>query len=114
MSDNNRSVNSEQLRNLRLRQPHAVILHANVQTGLAIGRLVNDNLSSVHTNKYRKNHPHFQKFPAFGFFSGNDYFCAVLQEDTVVVKAKHASRRRPMQKSGRQCGKRGQKTDANN
>ena len=51
MSDNNRSVNSEQLRNLRLRQPHAVILHANVQTGLAIGRLVNDNLSSVHRNK---------------------------------------------------------------
>lgn len=26
MSDNNRSVNSEQMRNLRLRQPHAVVL----------------------------------------------------------------------------------------
>lgn len=40
MSDNNRSVNSEQMRNLRLRQPHAVVLHANVQAGLAVCRLV--------------------------------------------------------------------------
>ena len=51
MSDNNRSVNSEQLRNLRLRQPHAVILHANVQTGLAVGCLINDNLAPVHESK---------------------------------------------------------------
>lgn len=51
MSDNNRSVNSEQMRNLRLRQPHAVVLHANVQAGLAVCRLVNDNLPSVHRNK---------------------------------------------------------------
>lgn len=51
MSDNNRSINSEQLRNLRLRQPHAVVLHADVQAGLAVDRLVNDNLSSVHRNK---------------------------------------------------------------
>jgi len=58
--------------------------------------------------------PIFQKFSAFGFLTKNRYLCAVLQEDTVAVKAKHASRRRPMQKSGRQCGKRGQKTDANN
>ena len=114
MSDNNRSVNSEQLRNLRLRQPHAVILHADVQTSLTVGSLIYDNLSSIHTNKYRKIYLHLQKFPAFGFFGENEYLCTVLQEDTVVVKAKHASRCRPMQKSGRQCGERGRKTDASN
>lgn len=42
--------------------------------------------------------PIFQKFAAFGFLTKNRYLCAVLQEDTVAVKAKHASRRRPMQK----------------
>lgn len=51
MSDNNRSVNSEQLRNLRLRQPHTVVLHADVQTGLAVGCLINDNLAPVHESK---------------------------------------------------------------
>lgn len=51
MSDNNRSVNSEQLRNLRLRQPHAVVLHADVQTGLTVGCLINDNLAPVHESK---------------------------------------------------------------
>lgn len=61
MSDNNRSVNSEQLCNLRLRQPHAVVLHANIQTGLTVGCLVYDNFSSVHTNKYRKIRLHLQK-----------------------------------------------------
>ncbi|WP_416995616.1 hypothetical protein [Alistipes putredinis] len=54
MSDNNRSVDSEQSRNLRLRQPYAVALHADFQTGLAVGRPVNDDLPSVHTNKYNK------------------------------------------------------------
>ena len=51
MSDNNRSVNSEQMRNLRLRQPHAVVLHADVQTGLTVGCLINDNLAPVHESK---------------------------------------------------------------
>ena len=52
---------SEQLCNLRLRQPHAVVLHANIQTGLTVGRLVYDNFSSVHMNIYRKIRPHLQK-----------------------------------------------------
>ena len=41
----------EQLYHLRLRQPHAVVLHADVQTGLAVGCLINDNLAPVHESK---------------------------------------------------------------
>ena len=41
----------KQLRHLRLRQPYAVALHADFQTGLAVGRPVNDDLPVVHRNK---------------------------------------------------------------
>lgn len=68
MSDNNRSVNSEQMRNLRLRQPHAVVLHANVQAGLAVCRLVNDNLPSVHRNK-DTNKPEISKIRRSDYFT---------------------------------------------
>lgn len=67
MSDNNRSVDSEQSRNLRLRQPYAVALHADFQTGLAVGRPVNDDLPSVHTNKYRKIRLHLKIFRHLDF-----------------------------------------------
>ncbi len=68
MSDNNRSVNSEQLRNLRLRQPHAVVLHTNIQAGLAVGRLVYDNFSSVHRNK-DTNKPEISKIRRSDYFT---------------------------------------------
>ena len=67
MSDNNRSVDSEQSRNLRLRQPHAVVFHADFQTGLAVGRPVNDDLPVVHTNKYRKIRLHLKIFRHLDF-----------------------------------------------
>ena len=67
MFGNRWNFRSEQLRNLRLRQPYAVALHADFQTGLAVGRLVYDNFPSVHTNKYRKICPHLQKSSRLDF-----------------------------------------------
>ena len=95
MSDNNRSVDSEQSRNLRLRQPYAVALHADFQTGLAVGRPVNDDLPSVHTNKYRKIRLHLKNFPAFGFLARNRYLCTVMQGDTAAAQANGQAGARP-------------------
>ena len=95
MSDNNRSVDSEQSRNLRLRQPYAVALHADFQTGLAVGRPVNDDLPSVHTNKYRKIRLHLKIFPAFGFLARNRYLCTVMQGDTAAAQANGQAGARP-------------------
>ncbi len=67
MFGNCRNFRSEQLRNLRLRQPYAVALHADLQTGLAVGRPVNDDLPVVYTNKYRKIRLHLKIFRHLDF-----------------------------------------------
>ena len=98
MFGNRWNFRSEQSRNLRLRQPHAIVLHANIQTGLTVGRLVYDNFTSIHMNKYRKIRPHLQKSSHLDFSPKITIF-------VLSCKEIRRRRRRNRQAGARPCKK---------